>query len=190
MMSDRRRIDQPPASSDGRQANAGHGSGHPPSIDPTRHRRVRRFFIRMVVQMILFDVIFSLPLLRWLKPPDLPRWQRLARRYKQTAVEMGGVLIKLGHFVSTRVDLLPPAVIHEKEQYAHLDKNSGGDACGSGEHDCRSLGIWTGLAPAEFASSLTEHHDDSGACAAPASWHKIGDSVGLVWTTTHARNHA
>lgn len=121
MMPDQRRIDQPPASSDGRQADVGHESGHPPAIDPTRHRRVRRFFIRMVVQMILFDVIFNLPLLRWLKPPALPRWQRLARRYKQMALEMGGALVKLGQFVSTRVDLLPPAVIHEKEQYARLD---------------------------------------------------------------------
>jgi len=67
----------------------------------------------MIVQMIVFDVIFSLPLLRWIKPPVLPRWQKVARRYKQMAVEMGGVLIKLGQFFSTRVDLLPAEVIHE-----------------------------------------------------------------------------
>ena len=62
MMPDQNHCDQPPT--DSREAAVGHGSGHPPSIDPTRHRRVQRFFIRMIVQMILFDVIFSLPLLR------------------------------------------------------------------------------------------------------------------------------
>ena len=83
------------------------------TIDPARHKRVRLFFIKMILQMIVFDVIFSLPLLRWVKPPALPRWQNVSRRYKKMAVEMGGVLIKLGQFVSTRVDLLPPEVIHE-----------------------------------------------------------------------------
>ena len=82
-------------------------------IDPARHRRVRRFFVRMILQMILFDVIFSLPVLRWVKPPAMPRWRQIARRYKEMAVEMGGVLIKLGQFVSTRVDLLPQDVLHE-----------------------------------------------------------------------------
>lgn len=88
-------------------------AGEEETIDPARHKRVRRFFIRMILQMIVFDVIFTLPLLRWVKPPALPRWQKVAKRYKEMAVEMGGVLIKLGQFISTRVDLLPPEVIHE-----------------------------------------------------------------------------
>jgi len=83
------------------------------AIDAARHKRVRWFFVRMIGQMIVFDVLFSLPLLRWLKPPAVPRWQKVARRYKAMAVELGGVLIKLGQFVSTRVDLLPPEVLHE-----------------------------------------------------------------------------
>jgi predicted unusual protein kinase regulating ubiquinone biosynthesis (AarF/ABC1/UbiB family) len=92
---------------------AGHVDFDPRAIDPARHRRVRAFFIKMILQMVVFDIIFSLPLLRWVKPPPLPRWQKVARHYKELAVEMGGVLIKLGQFVSTRVDLLPPEVIHE-----------------------------------------------------------------------------
>jgi predicted unusual protein kinase regulating ubiquinone biosynthesis (AarF/ABC1/UbiB family) len=82
-------------------------------IDTDRYRKVRWFFVKMLVQMMVFDVIFSLPLLRWFRPPALPRWRKVARRYRDLAVEMGGVLIKLGQFVSTRVDLLPPEVIHE-----------------------------------------------------------------------------
>ena len=82
-------------------------------IDPRRYRKVRWFFFKTLLQMVLLDAIFSLPLLRWVKPPALPRWQKVARRYKQMAVEMGGVLIKLGQFISTRVDLLPPEVLQE-----------------------------------------------------------------------------
>jgi predicted unusual protein kinase regulating ubiquinone biosynthesis (AarF/ABC1/UbiB family) len=97
----------------------GQGAAMPPvdmtkeTIDAARLKRVRWFFVRMIGQMIVFDVLFSLPLLRWLKPPAVPRWQKVARRYKAMAVELGGVLIKLGQFVSTRVDLLPPEVLHE-----------------------------------------------------------------------------
>jgi predicted unusual protein kinase regulating ubiquinone biosynthesis (AarF/ABC1/UbiB family) len=88
-------------------------SHHRSAIDPVRQRRVRRFFLRTIRQMIIFDILFSLPVLRWFRPPTIPRWQRAARQYRELAVEMGGVLIKLGQFLSTRIDLLPPVVIHE-----------------------------------------------------------------------------
>ena len=83
------------------------------AIDPHRYRKLRWFFFKTLLQMVLADAVFSLPLLRWVKPPALPRWQKVARRYKEMAVAMGGVLIKLGQFISTRVDLLPPEVLHE-----------------------------------------------------------------------------
>ena len=88
----------------------GHDRG---MIDPARHRRVRRFFLNILFQTIVFDILFSLPVLRWFRPPSVPRWQRIAGRYREMAVEMGGVLIKLGQFLSTRIDLLPVEVIHE-----------------------------------------------------------------------------
>ncbi len=36
-----------------------------------------------------------------------------ARRFRETAIEMGGLLIKLGQFLSTRVDILPQATTRE-----------------------------------------------------------------------------
>ncbi len=36
-----------------------------------------------------------------------------ARRFRQTAIELGGLLIKLGQFFSTRVDVLPQSAIEE-----------------------------------------------------------------------------
>jgi len=82
-------------------------------IDPKRYRRVRWFFARAFLHVIFWDIILNRPILRWFRTPPLPRWQKIARRYRYLAVEMGGVLIKLGQFLSIRVDVLPPEVTGE-----------------------------------------------------------------------------
>ncbi|MCS6846281.1 MAG: AarF/UbiB family protein [Anaerolineae bacterium] len=43
----------------------------------------------------------------------MERFVKLARDFRNLAVELGGVWIKLGQFLSSRVDLLPPQVIAE-----------------------------------------------------------------------------
>jgi predicted unusual protein kinase regulating ubiquinone biosynthesis (AarF/ABC1/UbiB family) len=82
-------------------------------IDFRRYRKVRRFVTRAFLHAIWWDVILALPGLSRLRRPPAPRYAQLARRYRALAVEMGGVLIKLGQFLSIRVDLLPPEVIRE-----------------------------------------------------------------------------
>jgi len=77
-------------------------------IDTKRYRKVRRFFARAFLHVIWWDIILNRPILRWFRRPPLPRWQKITRRYRDLAVEMGGVLIKLGQFLSIRVDGLPP----------------------------------------------------------------------------------
>lgn len=42
-------------------------------------------------------------------------WLEKARYFRETAVELGGLLIKLGQFFSARVDVFPSSVIHELE---------------------------------------------------------------------------
>jgi predicted unusual protein kinase regulating ubiquinone biosynthesis (AarF/ABC1/UbiB family) len=84
-----------------------------PAIDPRRYRRVRRFFLRAAVHLAWWDIALNTPLLRAFRPDPLPRWRRLAGRYRALAVEMGGVLIKLGQYLSTRVDVLPFEVTRE-----------------------------------------------------------------------------
>jgi predicted unusual protein kinase regulating ubiquinone biosynthesis (AarF/ABC1/UbiB family) len=44
---------------------------------------------------------------------SLKRWTSYARGFRRFAVSMGGVMIKLGQFISTRVDVLPPEVTDE-----------------------------------------------------------------------------
>lgn len=85
----------------------------PPPIDRRRYRRVRRFFAGVFLHLFWHDVVLRWPILRWLRSDPLPRWTRLASRYRSLAVELGGVLIKLGQFLSTRVDILPLEIVRE-----------------------------------------------------------------------------
>ncbi len=94
----------------GQPLNAAPGQ---PKIDWPRYRRVRWFFARAFFGIIWWDIVLNRPILRWLRTPPLPRWRDLSRRYRVLAVEMGGVLIKLGQFLSIRVDILPPEVTSE-----------------------------------------------------------------------------
>lgn len=82
-------------------------------LDRVRYRRVRRFFLGVLAHFLLWDVVLALPLLRVLRRPALARWCRIAGRFRELAVELGGVLIKLGQFLSIRFDILPPEIIAE-----------------------------------------------------------------------------
>lgn len=82
-------------------------------IHRKRFRKVRWFFFKVLLQAIWWDVILNYPLLRWIRPEALPRWQAVARSYKKLAMDMGGVLIKLGQFLSIRVDIFPPEITQE-----------------------------------------------------------------------------
>ena len=82
-------------------------------IDLKRYRKVRWFFVKVLLQIVYWDILLNRPILRWFRPDPLPRWQSVARRYKEMAMDMGGVLIKLGQFLSIRVDILPPEVTTE-----------------------------------------------------------------------------
>jgi predicted unusual protein kinase regulating ubiquinone biosynthesis (AarF/ABC1/UbiB family) len=83
------------------------------AIDRSRYRRVRRWFARVFLHVVWYDVVLQRPLLRRFRPEPLPRWRRIAREYRSLAVELGGVLIKLGQYLSTRVDVLPVEVTRE-----------------------------------------------------------------------------
>ncbi|MDH3601667.1 MAG: AarF/UbiB family protein [Candidatus Tectomicrobia bacterium] len=83
------------------------------SLDLKRYRKVRWFFAKAFLHILMWDIVLNRPVLRWLRTPPLPRWRRLSRRYRELAVDMGGVLIKLGQFLSIRVDILPTEVTQE-----------------------------------------------------------------------------
>lgn len=82
-------------------------------IDFQRYRKLRRFLARTFLEAFLHDVVLARPFLRWARRDPLERWTEVARRYRALAGEMGGVLIKLGQFLSIRVDILPPEVTRQ-----------------------------------------------------------------------------
>ncbi|MEM7125461.1 MAG: AarF/UbiB family protein [Chloroflexota bacterium] len=71
------------------------------------------FFASLIFHLIWWDWICKLPLLRSIRPESVKRWQSIARRYRRLAHCEGGLLIKVGQFLSLRVDLLPQAVRDE-----------------------------------------------------------------------------
>jgi predicted unusual protein kinase regulating ubiquinone biosynthesis (AarF/ABC1/UbiB family) len=85
----------------------------PAGIDFRRYRKVRRFVTRVFIQAVWWDVVLNAPGLRRFRRSPLLRYTAVARRYRALATEMGGVLIKLGQFLSTRVDILPPEITQE-----------------------------------------------------------------------------
>jgi len=84
------------------------------TFDPRRYRRVVFFFARAFAALIWWDIILRALLgRRFVARSAMQRWRGLARRFRVLAVEKGGLLIKLGQFLSTRVDILPPPVTDE-----------------------------------------------------------------------------
>jgi predicted unusual protein kinase regulating ubiquinone biosynthesis (AarF/ABC1/UbiB family) len=73
-----------------------------------RYRRIVGFFARVVASLLFWE--WLLPRLGMRKRAESTRPQRLSRiaaRFRNLAVEMGGVMIKLGQFLSSRLDVLP-----------------------------------------------------------------------------------
>ena len=88
----------------------------PPAVrvDRLRYLRVVRFFAGVFIHLIWWEVILRALLGRSrVERSATRRWTRIARRYRKLAVRHGGVLIKLGQFLSVRVDMLPREVTAE-----------------------------------------------------------------------------
>lgn len=94
-------------------ANLANTMNTPAAIDRQRYQRLIRFFAGVLIHIVGWDIV-----LRRLAPGRVlasrpARWRGISRRFRQLAVEMGGVLIKLGQFLSSRVDVLPPEITEE-----------------------------------------------------------------------------
>jgi predicted unusual protein kinase regulating ubiquinone biosynthesis (AarF/ABC1/UbiB family) len=85
------------------------------TIDSGRYRRILFFFTRVIAHLVWWDILGGrLPLARGQVRRSRPeRFREWSRRFRRLAVEMGGVMIKLGQFLSSRVDVLPPEITEE-----------------------------------------------------------------------------
>lgn len=84
-------------------------------LDSRRYLRVAFFFARAFLSFIGWNLILGrVPGFRgYVRRTNMARWRTYARRFRRLAVANGGVLIKLGQFMSIRVDVLPSAVTDE-----------------------------------------------------------------------------
>lgn len=85
------------------------------AIDKQRYRRIVTFFARLIGSIIFWDLLVRrIPIIRWIPENNrLARYRVWSAKFRVLALEMGGVLIKLGQFLSARVDILPLEVTDE-----------------------------------------------------------------------------
>ena len=88
-------------------------------IDPAyraRYRRIMRFAASALAQTWWFELVLPRFGLRRLAARSrTQRVQRLARRFAVLAADLGGLMIKVGQFLSSRLDILPPEITRELE---------------------------------------------------------------------------
>ncbi|MEN6482996.1 MAG: AarF/UbiB family protein [Anaerolineaceae bacterium] len=79
-----------------------------------RYLRILFFFARLLLVIGFYDILLPVLGLGALSRNHRnERYGKLARSYRKFAISMGGVLIKVGQFLSMRLDVLPPAIIKE-----------------------------------------------------------------------------
>ena len=79
-----------------------------------RYRRIILFFAGLTLNIIFWDIFLRRIGLGFLGARSQPaRYLGFARAYRRLAVELGGVLIKVGQFLSSRVDVLPEYITVE-----------------------------------------------------------------------------
>ena len=81
-----------------------------------RYRRITRFAARYLVQAWWYELFLPRFGLEWFSARGRTRrLQRIARRFHGLAVDLGGLMIKVGQFMSSRLDVLPPVITKELE---------------------------------------------------------------------------
>jgi predicted unusual protein kinase regulating ubiquinone biosynthesis (AarF/ABC1/UbiB family) len=85
-----------------------------PSLLRTRYLRILTFFIGILLRLIFTEVILArLGLRTWIRRTRPRRLRKEATRFRDLAIRMGGVMIKVGQFLSSRLDVLPADVTEE-----------------------------------------------------------------------------
>ncbi|MCA2001274.1 MAG: AarF/ABC1/UbiB kinase family protein [Chloroflexi bacterium] len=76
-----------------------------------RYFRILIFFAGVIVRFIYWELILRKIGFRQLARSTRPdRFLRDAQRFRALALHMGGVMIKVGQFLSSRLDILPPEI--------------------------------------------------------------------------------
>ncbi len=86
----------------------------PPGAYRARSRRILSFAARALIQAWWFEIVLPrVGLTSVTERTRDGRMLRLASRFRDLAVDLGGLMIKVGQFLSSRLDVLPPEVTAE-----------------------------------------------------------------------------
>jgi predicted unusual protein kinase regulating ubiquinone biosynthesis (AarF/ABC1/UbiB family) len=76
-----------------------------------RYFRITTFFAGVIARFIFWELILRpFGFRAWARRTRPDRFRKEAGRFRNLAVDMGGVMIKVGQFLSSRLDVLPPEV--------------------------------------------------------------------------------
>lgn len=79
-----------------------------------RYRRIMAFFARLTLRFIFWEILLPRFGLRFIsRRTRSQRIQAAAREFRALAIQLGGVMIKVGQFLSSRLDVLPPEATEE-----------------------------------------------------------------------------
>ncbi len=80
----------------------------------SRYRRITFFFARVLLSILWWDLFLPRIGFRSLARRTRPeRLRKIAAQFRLLAIDMGGVMIKVGQFFSSRVDVLPQEITAE-----------------------------------------------------------------------------
>lgn len=81
-----------------------------------RYRRIVRFAALALAQSWWYEIALpQLGLGRITRATRIKRFQKLARKFHKLAADLGGLMIKAGQFLSSRLDVLPKEITSELE---------------------------------------------------------------------------
>jgi len=84
------------------------------SLLRARYRRIMFFFTNQAISFIFWEMILPRLGLRALSERTRSnRYRRVAVQFRALAIKMGGVMIKVGQFLSSRLDVMPPEITGE-----------------------------------------------------------------------------
>jgi len=102
--------DRAPIFSEGNTGSTGAGNTR------ARYRRILRFSAWHLAVTWWFELFLPrIGLLKVAERTRAKRMQRFARSFHVLAVDLGGLMIKVGQFMSSRLDVLPPEITKELE---------------------------------------------------------------------------
>ncbi|KZE94846.1 putative protein kinase UbiB [Agromyces sp. NDB4Y10] len=79
-----------------------------------RYRRILRFAARYIVQTWWYELVLTrFGLTKFVARGRTARMTRIAQRFHVLAVDLGGLMIKVGQYMSSRLDVLPPEITRE-----------------------------------------------------------------------------